>query len=477
MNIRSIAAALAFLSLAGSAALGQDPVIPAGDKEPFLRLEAGGPTTFVTALAFSPDGKTLYGAGYDKVVRIWTLDARSGKFVLDKAAYRVPIGPGLDGSINAIALSPDGNWLAVGGMGIIRGGAGFRRPGLVLSTGVGMTRERWQDQGMIYVFSTRTRAVRVLRGHQGPVLALAFAPAAKGKPPLLVSAAGERDLDKKIFFGGVRLWDVTRVKNEDAYLDGRTNLPLPGLDTRPALAAWHTGDQTQQLKVAIAWGDGHLRLWEVDKEEEVSKIEDGKYNSMAVYAPTLRQVITGSFREGNGRLQAWNMTSAKDIQPDADRRVSFKPDNKVYFFPHALTLFSSEEDGKLDHAAVVLRVPARKEEYRLALVDLNPRKFGPAGTERVLWNGGQNLPVMAAVPGGRFLAVAGNNDHEIDVYTIQDLLKGRGEAQKLNSVGAVVRELAFVSNDNKDLGLSAQRGSQESSRAGYAQGGGRRAGI
>src|SRR5262249_17849291 len=53
----------------------QESPLPPGEKEPVLRLEAGGPTSFVTALAFSPDGQTLYVAGFDKVVRSWTWDA------------------------------------------------------------------------------------------------------------------------------------------------------------------------------------------------------------------------------------------------------------------------------------------------------------------------------------------------------------------------------------------------------------------
>ena len=51
---------LLFWSLAG-------PRIPAAeveqlpsDKEPVLRVDSGGPAAFVTSLAFSPDGKTLY---------------------------------------------------------------------------------------------------------------------------------------------------------------------------------------------------------------------------------------------------------------------------------------------------------------------------------------------------------------------------------------------------------------------------------
>src|SRR5260370_42587956 len=100
------------------------PPAPVDDR-PLLRLEAGGPTTFVTSLAFSPDGQTLYAAGFDKVVRVWKL--QDGKFTLDKVSYRVPIGPGLNGAINAIALSPDGTLLAAAGRGVMRGEAGFRQ--------------------------------------------------------------------------------------------------------------------------------------------------------------------------------------------------------------------------------------------------------------------------------------------------------------------------------------------------------------
>ena len=38
---------------------------------PLPFLDGDGPTAAVTALTFSPDGQTLYSAGYDKVVRVW----------------------------------------------------------------------------------------------------------------------------------------------------------------------------------------------------------------------------------------------------------------------------------------------------------------------------------------------------------------------------------------------------------------------
>src|SRR5438876_3719726 len=129
-------AVLWVLQLAGACGLAQAPapkpaaVVPE-EPAPLLQLEAGGPTAYVTALAFSPDGKTLYAAGFDKVIQVWNLDAGTGKFELDPFAFRVPIGSGTDGVINSLAVSPDGEWLAVSGLGVFRGGAEFGKSGHV----------------------------------------------------------------------------------------------------------------------------------------------------------------------------------------------------------------------------------------------------------------------------------------------------------------------------------------------------------
>src|SRR5947209_8609577 len=104
---------------------GAEPAgLPAALKEPVLRVEAAGSTARVTALAFSPDGKKLYAGGYDKVVRVWTLN-EANHFVPSSTAYRMPISPDLGGAINALALSPDGQWLAAAGYGMVRKTAGF----------------------------------------------------------------------------------------------------------------------------------------------------------------------------------------------------------------------------------------------------------------------------------------------------------------------------------------------------------------
>src|SRR5262245_5809052 len=125
--------------------------LPPGDAKPVLQLEAGGPTAAVTAMVFGKDGKTLYAAGLDKVVRVWELDDDKKSGWALKRAFRVPIGPGVSGAINALALSPDGRWLAAGGRSVMRGEAEFRHPGLVVPISA-LSETMWRDSGTIHVF-------------------------------------------------------------------------------------------------------------------------------------------------------------------------------------------------------------------------------------------------------------------------------------------------------------------------------------
>ena len=57
---------------------GQAPFVPPGSREPILRVDANGPVGVVAAVAFSPNGRTLYAGGRDQIVRTWNL-ARDGK--------------------------------------------------------------------------------------------------------------------------------------------------------------------------------------------------------------------------------------------------------------------------------------------------------------------------------------------------------------------------------------------------------------
>ena len=76
--------------------------------ETLLRLDPGGHTALVRKLLITPDGR-LVTASDDKTIRIWNPKPDRERKILGQ------LGPGGEGMIYAIALSPDGKLLASGG--------------------------------------------------------------------------------------------------------------------------------------------------------------------------------------------------------------------------------------------------------------------------------------------------------------------------------------------------------------------------
>ncbi|MCA9153792.1 MAG: hypothetical protein KDA38_03355, partial [Planctomycetales bacterium] len=53
----------------------------ADNDEPILRVQTEVPRSHIASIAFSPDGKFLYAAGWDKTVHVWTRQDGNGKYV------------------------------------------------------------------------------------------------------------------------------------------------------------------------------------------------------------------------------------------------------------------------------------------------------------------------------------------------------------------------------------------------------------
>jgi WD40 repeat protein len=502
MNANRFIAILLIYILFGGTGQGADIALWEEQKAPVLRIDGRGPTSLVTALAFSPDGKKLYAAGNDKVVRVWRLKDNGEFDDRNQPTYRVMIGGGIPGAINTIALSPDGKWLAAGGRGVMRGERDYRHSGHVVPHIGAVDKEMRQDQGMIYVYRTDTPGnqlpeVHLLRGHRGPVLATAFAPSKNGNP-YLVSAGVEWDDEGNKYMGVVRVWDIKAKDNKClATLDQGLPNELKHLTQKPGLAVWPIGKGPKQLRVAIAWEDGWLRLWDVEQGKAglIKRQEAlpggqafGKNNTAAVLAGGAKPILfTASSRAraprlkvNFGHLQEWTLAAGAG-RPRPGREIDFDPQpNKAdrswsYFYPRALALLSSQGNGSIDHAALVHLVNAGeyKNYYQLDVVSLSPRAkdFGKQVATRFLWKFGHNPPVLAAAPGGRYLAVAGNNDHVIRVYPIADLLKNQFveqqevDYQPLRSVGATITRVAFAKNGkSRGLWLWQQTGTGKPSR-------------
>ena len=430
-----------------SVALAQAPQpLPALDTKPVPRADPRGPSAAVTALAFGADGETLYAAGLDKVVRVWA--RQEGRLVLKKA-YRVPLGPGNAGAVNAVALSPDGAWVAMAGRAPMRGEVGFRQSGVIVEAAA-LSAEQSRDVGVIYVASTANPAGgKVLRGHRGEVRALAFAPGQQGKPPLLVSAATERDGDRR--FGGLRLWDVA---GGGPSLAERTD--LPAREARPGLAVWHTGPGPAQVRVAVAWreeaaaGESYLRLWDPDAGAR-QEWEADPFTQTAALVPQDdgARVLTGGLGpNSDGRLRVWRFSADRKARAVFGAETAFPPRSETHFLPVSLAVLSVRE-GAPRYAAVVLQ-PSGDADFRLALVDLRANRVV---ADVPLTGSARGWPPAVAAR-GRHVAVAATSDHAVRVYALADLLEGRADPESVLAADALAPRRVAFGDKGRTLWLS-----------------------
>ena len=107
-----------------------------------LRIEAGMHTAPIRRISLAADGRTLATGSDDKTVRLWSLP--DGKLL---RTLRPPIGPGDEGKVYAVALAPDGSWVAAGGWDA----------GLARAEGIAFVRVSTPQQGRWSPSSARCR--------------------------------------------------------------------------------------------------------------------------------------------------------------------------------------------------------------------------------------------------------------------------------------------------------------------------------
>ena len=438
-----------------------EPVLPPGDISPVLRLETGGPRSYVSGVTFSPDGSSLYACGWDKAVQVWNRK-RDGQYEYSPGAtLRVPTGAGLYGGLNALVISPDGEWLATAGQGHARDVSGERSLGWIMPAGV-MSRASQFDEGLIYVFHTATRTTRLLRGHRGPVQALAFVRGSRSSPPELVSVAEERTEGTNDLRPRVRCWDVGHAtelaslyvvptRDGKAGPDGKTWVPLPNLQGwRPGLAAWSTGPDAKQVRVALAWGDDQFRIWDVQTGQLASALSSPNTLTVLPLPGPGERLLTGA----HGDIGVWSIptTNNGSLGVLSRQRYQAAPFKSVVaqHLPSACSLIRAPDGGQPHVMFVITKYLANERaEYRLVIATATlpmqiVREF------ELPWRGEVRLPVLAVTNDGRTVAVAGSDANDISVYPVSDLVAGRNPPpQVLGSRGLNIREAAFVRADDR----------------------------
>lgn len=422
-----ISLVVAFETVMVATVAAQALVTPPADDTPWLRLQTGGPNGRVTGFGFDPTGRYLYAAGWDKVVHVWERTETGFEYRADKV-LRVPVGPGLVGALQALAISADGRWLAVAGRGLARSGS--KQFGWVWPAR-GMSREMQLDRGTIYVFDLRNGGrLRMLRGHVDEVLSLAFE--SQGGEGRLVSAS--RD-------GTLVAWNVEEAAVEgrldDLPLDRRTNWP-------PALAPWRS-KPAGTLHVSFYWeparpnaGESTIHVWNVSNGRTVSHDSDRSYHRTLLPVSPHGRILGGA----QNRLAV----SDHGAFPNAPRRAdglgalqgvgrTMVPEAAAF---NGREVFCIATEYAGEGAPLQKLLVGRGLDGRLQSLDFTTHPVFP--------------PRVAA--SSTHVAVTADDGRVIRVHAITDLLAGRSDrSQKLTGAGVQHELVAFARNPRRERGL------------------------
>ena len=222
-------------------------------------------------VAFSADGKVLLTKSWNSVVQLW--DPATGKELrkMDLAALRS--GPGDGHDIN-VAMSPDGQWLAV----------------------VGSTVELWRlDTGKLW-----RRLTEPMRDTGGPV---AFSPDGR--------LLAVRDVSKHN--DTIQLWEAASGKEIGTLCDKHSNC-LTSIAFSPdgrMVAAGSLGRPSDGIA-------GELVLWDLASGKEIAARADHRGWLLAVaFSPDGRRLISGAY---DTTALVWDVpTLARGARPAAVR--------------------------------------------------------------------------------------------------------------------------------------------------------------
>jgi len=215
--------------------------LPANNTTPILRLETGIHTAPITKIDVDAANRYLVTGSLDKTARIWSI--KTGELL---QVLRPPINKGNEGKIYAVAFSPDGNTVAVGGW-----------------TGT-------LQQGMsIYLFNRATGELKQrIRSLPNVIHHLTYSPNGR----FLVATLGGRN--------GIRIYRTSdyRLQSQDTnYKNG---------------SHWASFDRKGRL-VTTGY-DGYVRLYNQGFQLlNQIKLQDGKRPLTAHFSPSGNKIAVG----------------------------------------------------------------------------------------------------------------------------------------------------------------------------------------
>ncbi len=305
-------------------------------------------------IAVTLDGKQLVSASNDKTIRVWDLaTATTVRTIRGESA------PGPAGKVYAMALSPDGKWLAAGGFTATLNGKNHIEVGTI----------------RLYEFASG-KLVALLKGHTSVVLGLAFS----SDGSKLISGSGDKTAI--IWDTGIRAGARVDEPKLLHRLEGHKHF------------IYAVGFSPDGSRAVTGSFDHDLRLWRAADGKEIARMtgHGDKVFSLAV-APD-DTVASG---DASGEIRLWNSRDGRFLrilarQGTAVGSLSFSPDGKL--------LLSG-----------IYKTVADSNPYGAKIYDI------ASGKEIVTYTGHDNVVGATAFsPDGRWAATGGGNNQEIHLW-------------------------------------------------------------
>ncbi|MFH8608837.1 hypothetical protein ACH4D5_15290 [Streptomyces sp. NPDC018029] len=418
-----------------------------------------GHKSWVSTAVFSPDGKTLASASDDGTIRLWD--------VRDPSRPR-PLGApvtGHGGTIYLLAFSPDGRTLASANedhaVRLWDVAAPARPKALAKLTGHtaavrsvafspdGRTLAAGGDNGPIRLWDTADRRRpepigKVLRGHTSTTHSVAFSPDGA------TLASGGSD-------NTIRLWDVRNPRRGKPL-----GTPLTG-HTGPL---WSVAFNPAGTMLAAASADSTASLWNVRDPAHPSQVGEplaGSSGEMYAlgFSPDGRTLATGT---GDNKVRLWSISTADML----GRIGAFRPDGQV------LATAAGDEKVRLWNVRRPERPVALGKPFRPGEGLVRSPMFSPDGRTLAVLTGNRAVqlwnvsdpgkavaygpPVklrtrfaaaLAFSPDGRVLATA-DTDRTIQLWDVSSPDRLRRLGPPLTGHQGYVNSLDF-SNDGRTL--------------------------
>ncbi|WP_435839009.1 nSTAND1 domain-containing NTPase [Streptomyces asiaticus] len=418
-----------------------------------------GHTSWVSSAVFSPDGNTLASAGDDGTIRLW--DVRDPRHPRQLGA---PLSHH-DGTIYLLAFSPDGRTLATATEGRVVRLWDMRRPGRPKAIGAltgataavrsvafspdGRTLAAGGDDASIRLWNMAEprrpkRIGKALTGHKDLIHSVAFSPDGR------TLASGSAD-------NTVRLWDVG---------DPRHAEPLGSPLTGHIGPIWSVSFSPDGSMLAAASQDSTASLWNVSDPAYPSQVGEplaGSSGEMYAlgFSPDGRTLATGS---GDNTVRLWSIPTS-----DMVGRVGvFRPDGRV------LATAGRDEKVRLWNVDHPNRPVSLGEPFDPGEGTVRELTFTPDGRNLAMMTGDRQVrlwnvtdptrPVpykppiplrtrfagaLGFTPDGRMMATA-YNDNTIQLWNVSDPSHVRRLGKPLTGHRGYVNSLVF-SPDGRTL--------------------------